>query len=312
MDAPEPFDTIRPTESEAHWEISAFEQTERIAERNARRRLFRRFALPWFTASGLSVLTGVAIVHLGRMSMDRGAAWMCLGTVIGCVLAGVGVLRSQRIRPFVNERDLDLLDGFGHGQCILVQLTIRCNGVKTGVDRGVVWLEDRRLCFAGHCTSFALGGAHTVSSEFYDKVSLFGVRASGVRIEVNRGSNKEVGIELAALVDDSSDVDIVSYRLANYVGTWRSSARPSDPTQFPPTTRGPGGPTYRALPAIYAVKTVGLWILVGCLSSLLLHTLGVVIVACAFLAWVLWWFLSKGLPDYIHGVRLRKHQELPR
>ena len=54
------------------------------------------------------------------------------------------------------EADRVLRTEFGEGPGWFVDLIVHRGGAPTGVDRGMLWIEDGRLVFAGHRTSFSL------------------------------------------------------------------------------------------------------------------------------------------------------------
>ncbi len=124
--------------------------------RQAQSPLRARDAARWVEA----VHPGVFVMGLVALFGAAAFGFAVAPVAMWCALPGlVGVGYGLRRRsPRATARDRSLLENPDDPDFCLVEIEIARLGEVCGVDRGVVWFEGGRLMFAGHRTSFAVGG----------------------------------------------------------------------------------------------------------------------------------------------------------
>ena len=136
--------------------------------------------------------------------------------------------RRQALFAASEEADRVLRMEFGEGQGWFVDLIVHRGAAPTGVDRGMLWVEDGRLVFAGHRTSFSLStdGVLDVKRQF----PLKGVRHA-IRIALPDGQ----AVSFAPFAKGTTnDLDETLYLWSTGVETFGG--------QLPPLGIGPGAP----------------------------------------------------------------------
>lgn len=223
---------------EADWTPSPLVEGEAVA----RRRRLRRHDWVALSVGGtfLSVLAGfVVFASLDRLASDAAMAVIAvfLALAFGAA-AAVDRRRAALVRQNA-EADEALRAEFGEGSGWFVDLILLYGAAPIGKDRGMLWIEEERLVFSGHRTSFALSSdqVQRVRSE---------VPIEGLRHEIRLTLAQDCGPRAISLRPIAVPTWADDELGPNLVG-WRSAGL-SRGGQLPPCVPGPGAvPTSRLL-----------------------------------------------------------------
>ena len=169
---------------------------------------------------------------------------LALATVGGSLLSFRTLHRRQSaIREAAWLRDAATMDEFGRRDGWLVDLMVRRGEAPTGSDRGMLWIEDGRLYFAGRRTSFGLSADQAA-----------GFCRQGLSIP---GLRHELDLRLVAPGPLSITFEPVSgakwqksrrtaHELREAINRWAGQGG-VEGGQLPPLAIGPGAPSANAL-----------------------------------------------------------------
>ena len=243
--------------TEGGWTPSPFAEREAVA---FRRRFWGQEALKT-TVMALMFVVLPVVALLAPASMFLGAYLKAMAgalTIAGA--AGFYLFLRDRldaVRRLVNERDVALRDAFSEGEGWLVNLLVLQGAAPTGTDRGMMWVEDGRLYFVGHRTSFGLLPDQTAGrSRWREPVP-------GLRLALSlpldrRTAAGPLSLTFAPVVDPKEAAEV-----SEAIDAWRHASEPLSPRgegilgsgqtstihnpqstieigQFPPTELGPG------------------------------------------------------------------------
>lgn len=135
--------------------------------------------------------------------------------------------------------DHELLDGFGRGRRSFVKIRVVIAGGVRGVDRGVLFEDDGRLCFVGHRTSFALGGGDLLGvRRFPDFSASMGQVVTAVFL-LTRQSEEDVRLEIDCLAEKSGRYPYEVEDFDELLTQWTQNCDRTEQGQFPPLEPGP-------------------------------------------------------------------------
>lgn len=251
--------------SQAKWDAVPMEEIAAYSELQGRRQASWSQVAP-VALGGLLLLPVGFFVGQWVVPAELGGPMFLIAVATACVLGAVAIYKYQKINPLIGERDRALFEGFGEGRRSLVQMTIRQKGVVTGVDRGVIWVEDRMLIFAGHHTSFALGGYYDIGFERFRHDPLVGDPTAGILLKLRKEADLEVGLEFQCIPDGSLPGALL--RLSDAFDLWKRTKNYKVKGQFPPTELGPGTLTVAATRIQVYVQCFAIWVAVGGLGWL--------------------------------------------
>jgi len=143
------------------------------------------------------------------------------------------------------EPDLALKEGFGKGPGRFVELIVLQGSAPTGIDRGMLWIEDRRLYFSGHRTSFGLVPWQVRSLTGRD-APIPGIRHA-ITLELQHETpaglmSLSFGLIVPPSVSDWSE----RHDLLTQLDRWKGGHNPGE-GQWPPSGLGPGVVSERRL-----------------------------------------------------------------
>lgn len=237
--------------TQANWDIVPIEEIAAYSEREVRRQGVARHVAPLVVGS-------ILLLPLAWLFPPAMRSSMFLVLLAGsCVLGCIAVLRYQKVNPPISDRDRVLYDDFGVGARSLVEMTISQKGVVCGVDRGIVWLEDQKLCYVGHHTSFALGGYYTSRMQAFETPPMIGERQAGYALWLKGKSGLELEVRLTCLTE--GQVPSALYQLMAIMDRWKQEKNHQVKGQFPPTDLGPGASSVASVARSVAASSLLLW-----------------------------------------------------
>lgn len=156
-------------------------------------------------------------------------------------LAALSAVGSGWLTFWLTRRDAELLrrtaeademrrGDLGRSVGWLVDLIVVQGDAPTGTDRGMLWIDEGRLCFSGDRTSFALS-PNQIAGRCRSVIPISGLRHA-VRLPLRHPG-------LALSIDPGS---IPINDLRREIDAWAATA-PSTVGQLPPTRLGPGAPS---------------------------------------------------------------------
>lgn len=182
--------------------------------------------------AGLSGTVAVASGAFLIGGLGELPSWRSATVEAACLAA------SSWLTFWLARRDADLLSRtdeaddarrgeLGRNVGWLVDVLILQGDAPTGADRGMLWIDDGRLCFSGDRTSFALS-PDQVAGRCRTTTPIVGLRHE-VRLPLCHPTlTLSIGLERTSIAEFRRQIHL-----------WTTSASPSE-GQLPPTSLGPG------------------------------------------------------------------------
>ena len=216
-------------------------------------------------AAGIVGVTGAGIALAILYLPGAVAAVLGIALVLGAFWAAY---RFDGVRASLiaasEEADEILQREFGTGEGWFVDLFVHEGEAPTGVDRGMLWIEDGRLVFAGHRTSFSLSTGQALGVR--RQIPVRDVRYE-IRVDLSSGQAVSFGCRQGRSYGTAKGA---TQGLLLVVRMW--ARRPAvGGGQLPPSSLGPGAPSHvrllgRAVGST-AFYTVMLWLVALALPS---------------------------------------------
>jgi len=234
----------------------------------------------WFAR--LALLVTVATFPLSCIGLCVGSFWifLALGFGVGGILLSVRAFeRLDQARTAVWMRDAGMVDEFGSGVGWLVDLIVHQGDAPTGTDRGMLWVEDDRLIFAGRRTSFALAASEVLGRchRTPPVPSLRLVLSLFLRTQTPAG---RLGVSFVPLERAKWQSGVTVNDVQEAVTRWLHNGVPGE-SDLPPLTPGPDAPTSDRLLLRAALVGTYWTALIAGLSGLLLWSEPIIALAVA-------------------------------
>lgn len=223
-----PPEIVEPLARQAEWTPSS------VVERDVEHRRRRVTNHDWLALTvGATAITSAAILGICLLAIffQGYTIFPALALIGGLFYLAKRIdLRRDRLQEEAASADRILREEFGAGQGWLVSLKILQGAAPSGEDRGMLWIEDGRLVFAGHRTSF------TLSQDQVTGRCAFKPKVPGLRNTWSLPLNLHTP---AGPVSLSLEVAESGHAMPSAINHWLDQ-KPTEIGQLPPTTLGPG------------------------------------------------------------------------
>jgi len=184
------------------------------------------------------------------------------GVAVICLSMAFLLNRAHR-QVRARREDEEFLENPKDSKSCLVEIEIRQDGLITGRDRGVAWIEDDALWFLGHRFDFCLGNQDLDSAGPFAAAQSFG----GLHTMRLKYERRDVSLRIRPLLTSHD-----SPRLVTYEGSGAQGARFSQnlaefirnqpatkvPRKYPPLAIGPGARLFERIAPLAIVALITL------------------------------------------------------
>ena len=167
----------------------------------------------------------------------------------GVILVVQAYRHRQRVRLKPSADESALWFDFGRDGAWLVDLIVLQGAAPTGVDRGMLWIENGRLFFVGALTSFGLQPCQAVG-DCRSRRRIPGLREALTLSLSRRSGIGWMGVGFSPVMDPEEREEIEAA-----INVW-SQGRKGIDGQYPPRTIGPSALPITGLATLAALNTL--------------------------------------------------------